>query len=356
MPATKLISVKCGGCGQVYRVPPEAAEQRAKCRPCGHEFLIPAAPANQRGKSETSAAPGQAAADRFAAAEIASVCSRRPRLRFWSFRKRLYLTACLAASGLLAAILYHTLSSPDQVIVKDLQRGRVAKLSPPRSELEYASIAELVEAVEPSVVQVETSTGFGSGFVLDESGLVVTCHHCIDNVMGATVVFSDGRRIPVLGAIKASPECDLVVLAIDPSGPLVPLPLAKRTPKKGDPIVAFGSPGGLSFSISEGSVSGLRTAQDLKDLPGVFRTVTGLSPNVALVQITASVMPGNSGGPVVDFSGNVIGISSFVLNWQGQMYEFCISAEEIRNIVAYLDQETTPLWQMNDDGLSQATY
>ena len=155
MAATKLISVKCGGCGQVYRVPPEAAEQRAKCRPCGHEFLIPAAPANQRDKSETWAAPGQAAADRFAAAEIASVCSRRPRLPFWSVRRRLYVTACLAASGLLAAVAYNTYLSPVKVIVKDLQRGRVAKLSLPRSESEYASIAELVEAVEPSVVQIE---------------------------------------------------------------------------------------------------------------------------------------------------------------------------------------------------------
>ena len=148
----------------------------------------------------------------------------------------------------------------------------------------------------------------------------------------------------------------LVILVIEPSGPLVPLPLSKRIPKKGDPIVAFGSPGGLSFSISEGSVSGLRKAQDLADLPGVFRTATGLSPNVGLVQITASMMPGNSGGPVVDFSGNVIGISSFVFNWQGRMYEFCISAEEIRSIAAYLDKEATPLWQMNDDGLSQAAY
>jgi S1-C subfamily serine protease len=62
------------------------------------------------------------------------------------------------------------------------------------------------------------------------------------------------------------------------------------------------------------------------------------------VQITASMMPGNSGGPAADFSGNVIGISSFVVSWRGQMYEFCISASEIRRVVDELDGEISPLW------------
>jgi putative serine protease PepD len=123
-------------------------------------------------------------------------------------------------------------------------------------QVRSASVAELIEAVEPSVVQVETRSGFGSGFVLDESGLIVTCRHCIDTAFEATVVFADGRRAPVTGIVIDSAKADIAVLAIEPIGPLVPLPLATRAPKKGEPIVSFGSPGGLSFSTSEGSVSG----------------------------------------------------------------------------------------------------
>jgi S1-C subfamily serine protease len=60
-------------------------------------------------------------------------------------------------------------------------------------------------------------------------------------------------------------------------------------------------------------------------------------------------MPGNSGGPVVDFSGNVIGIASFLFNWRGQLLEFCISAEEIRKLVYNLDLKERPLWIIHTD-------
>jgi S1-C subfamily serine protease len=71
------------------------------------------------------------------------------------------------------------------------------------------------------------------------------------------------------------------------------------------------------------------------------------------VQITATTMPGNSGGPVVDFAGNVIGISAFVVNWHGQEFEFCISAAEIEKIVADLDGKIRPLWDIDIDALKE---
>jgi S1-C subfamily serine protease len=220
-----------------------------------------------------------------------------------------------------------------------MQRGRVAKLSTPRDESEFSSVTQLVEAVEPSVVKIESKDGIGSGFVLDPSGLIVTCHHCIDGASDAEIVFANGRRVPILRVVTIAPDRDLAIIEIRPRERLVPLPLAKRRPKKGEPIVALGSPAGLSFTVSEGSVSGLRTGAELSDLAGVFRNPRGLSPDVTVVQITASTMPGSSGGPVVDFSGNVIGISSFGLNWDGQKYEFCIAAEEIHRLVAEMGDE-----------------
>jgi len=61
------------------------------------------------------------------------------------------------------------------------------------------------------------------------------------------------------------------------------------------------------------------------------------------VQITATTMPGNSGGPIVDFRGNVLGVSAFGLNWHGQMLGFCISAQDIQEVASQLDVELTPL-------------
>ncbi len=68
-----------------------------------------------------------------------------------------------------------------------------------------------------------------------------------------------------------------------------------------------------------------------------------LSPKTSLVQVSGPLMPGNSGGPIVDFSGNVLGIFSFFLNWKGQLCEFCISASEIRKLNVHPDDKVTPL-------------
>jgi putative serine protease PepD len=273
--------------------------------------------------------------------------SHRTSWREWVSQQRARAAICVILVGLFTAgVLIMIWSRP--VDVENLERGRVARLSAPLSNLEFRSVTELVEAIEPSVVQIKTNTGLGSGFVLDETGLIVTCYHCIEDAYEAEVIFEDGRRATVIGVCKIAPECDLAILSIRAPRRLAPLPLAGQMPKKGTPIVAFGSPAGLSFTVSEGSVSGLRSGTELFDLNGPFRgSLRGdrglsLSLDVRLVQITSSTMPGNSGGPVVDFLGNVVGISSFCLNWNGQMLEFCISAEEIRRIANNLD-EVTPL-------------
>jgi S1-C subfamily serine protease len=226
---------------------------------------------------------------------------------------------------------------------RNLQQWRVEKLASPQNGPAHASPVSLVEAVEPSVVHIESDTGFASGFVAHESGLVVTCYHCIEDATQASVVFASGRRMEVLGTARISPQHDLAVLVIASHPSLVPLPLADEQPKKGEPIVAFGSPAGLSFSVSEGSVSGMRSAETLARLPGAFRRSMGLAAGTKLVQITASTMPGNSGGPVLNVAGNVVGVAAFVLRWEGQAYQFCIAAEEIRKVLSDLDMDVTPL-------------
>jgi S1-C subfamily serine protease len=347
MRAPKQIAVRCNGCGQVYHVPVKEAERLAKCRRCGEEFLIPL-PNVTNETDFISRCGSRAVADRITAASIAAAVFK-PRRR--GSRQRFVIIGGLLLA--LGTVLVLTALQPGRLsrhaAARNLQQWRVEKLAGAHNGPAHASAVTLVEAVEPSVVHIETNSGFASGFVAHESGLIVTCYHCIEEATRASVVFASGRRMEVLGTARIAPQHDLAVLVIRPHRSLVPLPLVDEEPKKGEPVVAFGSPAGLSFSISEGSVSGMRRAGTLARLPGEFRRSVGLSSATKLVQISASVMPGNSGGPVVNVAGNVVGVCAFVLSWEGQSYQFCISAEDIRQVLSELDVEIRPLGGADND-------
>jgi S1-C subfamily serine protease len=291
--------------------------------------------------------PGQALTDRLTAFRIAGASEIPARRRFSSLVLALCGCAALVSAIVFGTAIIQTDSRP--AVRENLRRGRVARLSPPRNEFDFASVTELIEAVEPSVVWIRTNRGSGSGFVIDESGLIVTCYHCIEHASGGRVVFRDKSEAPIVGVRRVAPERDLAVIQIDAPRQLVSLPIATESPKKGEPVIALGSPGGLSFTVSDGSVSAVRTGQELRTLSGEFVDAIGsahwydLSPTLRLVQITATTMPGNSGGPIVDFRGNVLGISSFLLNWHGQTLGFCISAADIRDVANQLDAVATPL-------------
>jgi putative serine protease PepD len=144
------------------------------------------------------------------------------------------------------------------------------------------------------------STATGSGFVSDGKGHIVTAAHVVDGATSVKVTFSDGttRTATVTGKDDAT---DVAVLKVDPSGlTLHPLKLGSSAALGvGDAVAAIGSPFGYEESISTGIVSGLdRTIQ----APNGFTVAHA-------VQTDAALNPGNSGGPIVDSSGRVIGIA-----------------------------------------------
>lgn len=165
-------------------------------------------------------------------------------------------------------------------------------------------------AVEPSVVHIEViSTGrrdgwfsgaSGSGWIWDEQGHVITNSHVIAGASVVRVHTFDGRvrRAQVVGA---DPLADVAVLRIDADGTLIPAVRATgERPQQGDRVFAFGSPFGFKFSMSEGIVSGLgRTA----------RSAFGAAGLSNYIQTDAAVNPGNSGGPLADIHGRVIGMN-----------------------------------------------
>jgi S1-C subfamily serine protease len=177
---------------------------------------------------------------------------------------------------------------------------------------EVANVAGRVfRAVGPSVVHVvvtgRTTTGragagAGSGFVVDSAGYVVTNYHVVAGAGSVSVRFADGatREAQVVGVDRGN---DLALLRVDaPEGvPAAPLGDSDAV-EVGEVVVAIGSPFGLSATVTQGIVSAVGRTW----VPGDGR------PRRNLIQTDAPVNPGNSGGPLLNARGEVIGITSMI--------------------------------------------
>jgi S1-C subfamily serine protease len=141
----------------------------------------------------------------------------------------------------------------------------------------------------------------GAGFVLDEQGLILTNAHVVTAATAIEVTFSDEKTVTAQPLGK-DVDTDLALLRVDPSGlDLEPLPLGDSdTIEVGDPTVAIGNPFGLERTLTTGVVSAL---QRRLTAPNGF-TIENV------IQTDAALNPGNSGGPLLDSSGRVIGVNS----------------------------------------------
>jgi S1-C subfamily serine protease len=177
----------------------------------------------------------------------------------------------------------------------------------PPPDLTTRSLADTVERVLPSVVNVRTKSfgggeGDGSGVVLDRRGIIVTNNHVVEGTTSVTVVFNDQlHRRPLAGTvIGTEPERDLAVIRV-PATDLVPLRVGRSSALRlGDAVFAVGFPLGLGGpSVTSGIVSGLD------------RTIEGRNGDLTgLLQTDAAINPGNSGGALVDRFGRLIGINT----------------------------------------------
>ena len=137
----------------------------------------------------------------------------------------------------------------------------------------------------------------GSGFFLDPSGLVLTNAHVVIDAVEMTVVTHDNRRWPA-ALVDYDRLTDLAFLSIDGPIPAV-LPVHPVLPEIGSPVMAIGAPSGFSGSVSTGIVAGRA------------RSVRLAAPGI-LLQHTAAISAGSSGGPVLDPAGRVIGVNTAV--------------------------------------------
>ncbi len=166
------------------------------------------------------------------------------------------------------------------------------------------------------------STGSGSGFVVSADGLILTNNHVIKGATTINVEFENGRQVGAT-VVATDPQLDLALVRVS-AGSLTPLALGDSTALTvGEVAIAIGSPlGTFSDTITQGIVSGLGRSIDVRD--GTSRRTIHLS---GLIQTDAAISPGNSGGPLFDAAGKVIGIvTASASNAQGVGFAVPIAA------------------------------
>lgn len=202
------------------------------------------------------------------------------------------------------------------------------------------TVAQIVRQASDAVVQIViySETGkevaLASGFIVAADGKVVTNYHVIQGAHSAVAKLANGDIFPVTGALAVETDRDLVLLKLD--GKALPFLTLDSTAalQVGDHVVAIGSPLGLQGTVSDGIVSALRREAEGKKW----------------IQTTAPVSHGNSGGPLLDMRGKVIGvITSGVAAENGQNLNFAIPSEEVRRLLS-IPRKFAPLGPIESAG------
>jgi len=222
-----------------------------------------------------------------------------------------------AAAALLAVLLgmltWRVLATPDPPSPADIERAVAAQLDQARKQVVATppEATRAYQAITPSLVTVTTEQPaaeetLGTGVVINAAGVILTALHVVDGATQVRLTFADGSTTTARVAARR-PEQDIAVLLADRApGVLVPAVLA-GPPSIGDEVFAVGNPLGLRSSLSAGVVS------------GVDRTIGTAAGGhlTGLIQFDAAVNPGNSGGPLLNRAGQVVGIVTGLANPTG---------------------------------------
>ena len=217
------------------------------------------------------------------------------------------------ASGILATLLalflYNILFPANQVTeieVHDAIANAMASATPRPAYSSY-----VYQVIQPSLVLIETGgrdedRSLGTGVIIDAAGDILTSLHVVDGAEKISIVFADGTQSEGF-VVSAQPELDIAVLQAFVMPPLfVPATLGNPGALQvGDEAYAVGHPFGLYNSMSAGVISGFNRT---------FTPKTGGIELQGLIQIDAAVNPGNSGGPLLNRYGHVVGIVTGIVN------------------------------------------
>ena len=280
--------------------------------------------------------------------------------RFWLLFAQI-ATVCVAALFVIATLrpdlLARFAGKNNVVLVQE------TPLTVPAPKI--ASLADAAKKAMPSVVNIYTSkevrhrqpltddpilrrffpgleeseprraTSLGSGVIVSSEGYVLTNNHVVEEADDIELVLADGRRMRA--AVRGSdPESDLAVLKVDGKNlPVITFGQLENV-QVGDTVLAIGSPFGFGSSVTHGIVSALG------------RSHLGINRFEDFIQTDAAVNPGNSGGALVDSSGNLVGINSAIFSQSGgsQGIGFAIPVSLAKNVLEQIikDGEVTRGW------------
>ncbi len=171
-------------------------------------------------------------------------------------------------------------------------------------------------------------TGLGTGFIIEKDGYIVTNAHVVDGAQSVKVTFQDGtsKDAEVIGMDK---DTDIALIKVKTDKDLPTIPFGDSNALRvGEPVVAIGNPFGLGISVSSGIVSAL--GRDLNS-----------GPFDNYIQTDAAINKGNSGGPLLDSDGNVIGMNTAILSpTSGSVgLGFALPSDMIKSVVASLQDD-----------------
>lgn len=246
--------------------------------------------------------------------------------------------AAAAAVGVLAGVGVHAAATDDDAPTAAATEETTTTAA---AAAVAGGLVALYERVSPGVVEI-TVTGAagglgapegqrsqGTGFVIDESGHILTNEHVVEGADTIRVAFPDGRTVSA-ELVGTDPSTDVAVLRVDvPAAELTPLVLGDSSAVRvGEQVVAIGSPFGLEGTLTAGIVS------------AVGRTVT--APNdyaiAGAIQTDAAINTGNSGGPLLDLDGRVIGINAQIESSSGgnEGVGFAVPIDAVRTVAEQL--------------------
>jgi len=247
-------------------------------------------------------------------------------------RNPFVLAALVAALGLgvgVGATAFSVLSDDTTTVVREV----TVSTTEPASAESTLPIGRIYDASQPGVVEITAGSGpsqaQGSGFVYDDEGHVVTNQHVVEGASDITVRFSNGSTFPA-SLVGTDPSTDIAVVKVDaPASVLHALELGDSSDVAvGDPVVAMGSPFGLEGTVTSGIVSALHRQMTA---PNNF-TITDS------IQTDAAINHGNSGGPLLNMQGQVIGVNAQIESESGgnDGVGFAIPSNTVRSIVSQL--------------------
>ena len=243
------------------------------------------------------------------------------------------VVGALAAGGLFLLV-----DDDPQVITRSPSREVVTR---DQSQLGDGDVdvAAIIGDAEPAIVAITTGQGpgtgeggAGTGFVISENGIIVTNNHVIEGETRIEVAFTDGSTMSA-EVVGRDPSVDLSVLKVDGENlPVLELGDSDAA-QVGDEVLAIGNAlaleGGLS--VTQGIISGTN------------RTIEpeGAAALVGMLQTDAAITPGNSGGPLIDASGRVIGVNT-AIDVRGQNVGFAIPISRAKPVIADLQAGRRP--------------